>query len=134
MGWFPRSPVLYLAGLAHYRAGKYEKSTELLRESLTSSPEWPTKAVGYPALALAHHRAGRMAEARKALASADKALDGWTKEMQAAPVGTMPLPWFDWIDFLCLHREATRLITGTSPPEDLRSWQSNGGHSALQPE
>ena len=120
MGWFPRAPGFYLAGLAQYRAGKYKQAIKRLNRSLTVDPGWPTRALGYPVLALAYHRAGQAKEAPAALASAEKMLDHWTAKMLQGPVATMPIPWFDWLECNLLYREARTRITGSAPPDDLR--------------
>jgi hypothetical protein len=120
MGWFPRAPALYVAGLAHYRAGKYNASLQRLREAQTAEPGWPLPSVIYPVLAMAHHRAGQVDQARQALASAEKAIDQWTVKMLQGGVGTVPFPWFDWIECLFLYREASVLITGSVPASDPR--------------
>jgi len=41
-------------------------------------------------------------------------------EVARGPVGSMPIPWFDWIECLVLFREAKILITGFAPPDDPR--------------
>jgi serine/threonine protein kinase/Flp pilus assembly protein TadD len=120
MAWFPRAPTLYVTGLAHYRAGKYDTSLQRLREAQTVEPGWPLPVVIYPVLAMAHHRAGQADQARQALASAEKAIDQWTVRMLQGGVGTAPFPWFDWIECLLLYREARVLITGSAPPGDPR--------------
>jgi hypothetical protein len=43
---------------------------------------------------------------------AQEVLDGWATAMLQGDVGTMPVPWFDYIEFLLLHREASELVTG----------------------
>src|SRR5262249_22016383 len=72
------------------------------------------------ALAIAYHRLGRADEARRALASAEKAIDRWTEALFRGPVGTMPIPWFDWLECLIFYREAKVLLTGSPPAEDPR--------------
>src|SRR5262249_13226169 len=70
----------YLAGIAHYRAGQPEQAVRLLRASVTT-PDWAGRALSYPVLAMAHHRLGQAAEARRALGEAAQAIDRWTQEM-----------------------------------------------------
>jgi tetratricopeptide (TPR) repeat protein len=111
---------LYIAGLAHYRAGQYDQAVDRLNASLAREPSWPARAINYPALAMAYHRLGKAAEARQALDSAEKAIDGWTEAMYQGPVGGMPIPWTDWLECRLLYREAKRLITGSAPPSDPR--------------
>jgi serine/threonine protein kinase/predicted Zn-dependent protease len=111
---------LYVAGLAHLRAGQYERAVARLQGSLTVGADWRARAINYPPLALAYHHLGRADQARAALASAEKAIDGWTEALFKGPVGTMPIPWFDWLECLLFYREAKRLITGAPPVEDAR--------------
>ena len=111
---------LYVAGLAHYRAGQYDQAVERLGESAVMDPNWNARAINYPVLAMAYHRLGKAEEARQALASAEKAIDGWTEAMVQGPVGTMPIPWFDWLECCHFYQEAKQLITGSPPPDDPR--------------
>jgi eukaryotic-like serine/threonine-protein kinase len=111
---------LYVTGLAHLRAGQYERAVERLQESLTVDPRWNARAINYPALAMAYHHLGKADEARRALASAEKAIDRWTEILFKGPVGTMPIPWFDWLECLMFYREAKLLLTGSPPAEDHR--------------
>jgi hypothetical protein len=70
---------------------------------------------------MAYHRASRGDDAREALAAAGKLIDQWTEEIASSPVGgRLPIPWFDWIEYLLLYREATILITGSPPADDPR--------------
>jgi tetratricopeptide (TPR) repeat protein len=110
----------YVAGLAQYRAGQYEQAVERFREALTVDPNWRARAINYPGLAMAYHHLGRVDEARGALAAAEKAIDGLTEVMARGPVGTMPIPWFDWLECRYLYREAKLLLTGSPPPDDPR--------------
>ena len=116
----PRELQFYVAGLAHYRAGHLEKAIEYLQKTVQSGPRWPAQAVAYPALAMAYYRAGKSDEARSQLAKAKQALDEWIDAMQAGSVGSMPVPWFDFIEYLVLYREASALITSSPLPEDPR--------------
>ncbi len=118
--WLPRGASLYVAGWVHFRAGNLDRSIERLRASHDDDPGWPGRGISYPVLAMAYHRAGRGDEAREALAEAEKLIDGWMAEVARGPVGSMPIPWFDWIECLVLFREAKILITGFAPPDDPR--------------
>jgi serine/threonine protein kinase len=117
-----RGPInwhLYVAGVAHYRAGHYEQAVQRLRESL-KVPNWNASPINYPVLAMALHRWEHDDEAREALASAAKVIDAWTEEIYRGPVGTMPVPWIDWLECRIYYREATVLLTGSPPPDDPR--------------
>jgi tetratricopeptide (TPR) repeat protein len=134
IGWFPRTPALYLSGLAHYRAGHPDQAIRLLQEALTAEPQWPGRVTSYPILALAYHRTGQTEKARTALASAGKMLDRWTEEMVQGIVGAVPIPWFEWIELLLLYREAHLLLTGSAAPTDPRHrLLEQQGLTAIQP-
>jgi eukaryotic-like serine/threonine-protein kinase len=111
---------LYIEGLAQYRAGRYEQAVECLHQSQTLDKNWGARAISYPAQAMAYHRLGKVNEARAALASAEKAIAGWTEAMFQGPVGTMPISWFDWLECCHFYQEAKQLITGSPPPDDPR--------------
>lgn len=123
---------LYVLGLAHYRAGQHQEAARRLDESLwANDQEWGPRALGYPALAMAHHRLGQMAAAQEALSSAARVLDHWTEEMYREPVDKdwinhlgatahWPVDWWDWLECRFLYREAKLLIDGSVPPDDPR--------------
>jgi serine/threonine protein kinase/tetratricopeptide (TPR) repeat protein len=116
-----REPVpwhLYIAGLAHYRAGNYAQAVARLAQAL--SGDWAARAISYPCLAMAYHRMGRAGEARQALAAAEKAIDEWTEMMMSNPVGTLPLPWYDWLECQHFYGEAKQMLTGSLPPTESR--------------
>jgi tetratricopeptide (TPR) repeat protein len=116
---YPYGAVLYVAGLAHYRAGQFDDAVARLSQALDDRG-WRERSIAYPALAMAYHRNGQADEAKEALASAEEAIDQWTQEMLEAPVGRMPLLWFDWIECQLLYREARLLLTGFAPADDPR--------------
>ena len=121
----PRPPrpdhlLHYLAGLAHYRAGEMNTAIQHLKESMDVDPRWPASAIGLPVLAMAHQRLGQNDQARQTLTRADETIDDWLNQMLDSPVGSTPVPWFDLLEYLCLHREAQILITGNTPPDDAR--------------
>jgi hypothetical protein len=115
---FIRGPALYVAGLANYRARRYDEATNQLRESLDMP--WPARGIAFPVLAMAYHRSGKADQAQESLAASEQAINDWTESMSQGAVGHMPIPWFDWIECLVLYREAKILITGFAPPDDPR--------------
>jgi serine/threonine protein kinase/Tfp pilus assembly protein PilF len=123
--------VLYLAGIAHYRAGHHEQAAGRLQASLEAGPQWPVHTLSNPILAMAHHRLGHPAEARQALNAAARAIDQWTEEMYQqqgdrgwvrhfGAAGYWPISWWDWLEFQIYYREAKLLIDGALPPADPR--------------
>jgi eukaryotic-like serine/threonine-protein kinase len=119
----------YLLGTAQYRAGQYDEAVQRLQSAATQA-EWPIGLLGYPALAMAHHRLGHETEARHALGEAARILDRWTQERYAdqgkysviQPGGdaAWPLAWWDYLECQLRYREAKLLIDGTPPPDDPR--------------
>ena len=114
-GALPTGVGLYILGLAHYRAGHYDQAIDQLRASMTDDPHWRHKSIGYPALAMACFRAGKIEDAKDALNAANQALDEWTSSLLLAELGATPIPWFDYVECILLHREATLLLSGTPP-------------------
>ncbi len=113
----------HAAGLAHYRAGQFEKALERLVESL-KNPGLLNEAVGHASelgIALAHHRLGHAKEARQWL---DKAEEWYEKAIQdalASPTATANFcRWWDWPNFVVLRREAHKVILGKDFPDDPR--------------
>lgn len=118
----PRGANLYVAGLAYYRAGKYELALEKLNESLTASG-WPGQMIVSPALAMVYFRLNREAEAKEALAKTQRTIDKWTESVVAGGSQALPVPWFDWIECNLLFREASLLVNKAVPTQDPRLYQ-----------
>ncbi|HEV3118398.1 MAG TPA: protein kinase, partial [Gemmataceae bacterium] len=121
----------YLLGVAQYRAGQYEPAVGRLRESLPVHPDWTGQALGYPVLAMAHHRLGQTAEARQALDAAAETIDRWTRDryqiqeeknwiIHLGATGDWPIAWWDWLECQLCYREARVLIDGSPPGDDPR--------------
>jgi serine/threonine protein kinase/tetratricopeptide (TPR) repeat protein len=110
------------AGRAHLLAGDFEKAAARCREAIKLGAGSPAGVhrTNYANLAMALHRLGNQAEADDALARAEAARDEWTKSMLDGLVGTMPINWWDWLEFDVHFREAKMLLTGAPPEEDPR--------------
>ncbi len=129
---FPRDwYCLYIFGMVACRTGQNELAAERLGASITAIAESPKSALGLPGLAMAHHRLGHTAEARRALDQAGDALEGWTKAAYGnredrswvhhlGGAVTLPLLWWDWMEYRLLYREAKLTIDGVAPPPDPR--------------
>jgi tetratricopeptide (TPR) repeat protein len=110
--------VAYL-GMAHYRAGQFERAKAELLQSLSIDPNWNPPMV-HAALAMAHDRLGNTDQASAALAKAGSARDGRVEAMLAGPVGYWPCPWWDAVHGEIAYNEAYALIHGSPLPEDPR--------------
>lgn len=111
----PYGATLYVAGLAHYRAGAYERAIERFEQSLEENLDWQAREISLPALAMAYLRNGQVEQAKETLKQATTAIDHWTELLENASHGETPIPWFDWIEYRLLYREATREINGGEP-------------------
>jgi WD40 repeat protein/serine/threonine protein kinase/tetratricopeptide (TPR) repeat protein len=96
-------------GMAEYRAGHFEQSTEWLRKSQKSpySSQGPFKALAGLFLSMAQQRLGRADEARQALKQAtgliDAELQNWKPD--AANMGN-----HDWFMAIIVRKEAAALL------------------------
>lgn len=115
----PRGASLYTAGVALYRAERYDEAIPKLKEAMKDS-HWRARAIATPVLAMAYHRSGDSKAARQAFVDAQTAIEEWTVAIEQGPVGSMPIPWFDWVECLLLNREASILLTGFAPADDPR--------------
>ena len=95
----------YIAGLADYRAGRYRQSIERLKEAATDTG-WNCAGHQLPCPGDGLSASWTDQAVLEALGSAERQINQWTDEMLERPVGTMPIPWFDWIECLYLYREA----------------------------
>jgi tetratricopeptide (TPR) repeat protein len=112
----------HVAGIAHYRAGQFEKAIGRLQESL-KNPGWQS-GPGHASelgIALAHHRLGHAQEARQWLDKAEQWYDKAVQDALASPYGRATLyHWPEWPSFVVLRREAHKVILGKELPDDPR--------------
>jgi WD40 repeat protein/serine/threonine protein kinase/tetratricopeptide (TPR) repeat protein len=98
--------MLTMLGMALYRAGRFQEATERL-ETVLKDRYW----IGIPYyLAMAHHRLGHAAEARKYLDQAVQHTETYVKSRPASPGS--PSQWEGYVEFQPLRREAEALIEG----------------------
>jgi tetratricopeptide (TPR) repeat protein len=101
---------LHTLGLAHYRAGQFEKARQRLQESLNADPAGPSRPLNWLVLAMVSHRQRRPEEARQWLDMAVEAIDAAQKVRSPGEVGGfLPHP-HDWLACLVLCREAEMLF------------------------
>ena len=115
--FIPRPIQQYITGWAQLRAGRWEKSLSHL-EQAARDRQWPEADVVHNLTAIAHYRAGHQQLALDALAQANEAVAERMAKLERAPDSLAP--WFDFVEMLLLHREATVLITGKRPPADAK--------------
>src|SRR5262249_21007577 len=74
----------------------------------------------YPVLAMAYHHRGQAEKAKEALEKAARVIDQGSDVLARGPAGTLPMPWWDWLECCLLYREAKTLIDGSPPADDPR--------------
>jgi serine/threonine protein kinase/Tfp pilus assembly protein PilF len=114
----PRELALYVAGLAHLRAGNTDLAVKHLLETNRNGWQWPNSAMATPALALAYSQQGQTQEAKAALQQARSTLDQWLNYWQEGSLDALPVPWLDFLEYLLIYHEAYRDVMGDDPPED----------------
>jgi serine/threonine protein kinase/Flp pilus assembly protein TadD len=124
--WFVR----YIRGVAYYRAERYQEAEASLRaiHDIDNKP-WAAGLL-YPAHAMAQHRLGRQADARRTMEESRRVWGEWTNlryqwqggnpAVHRGATATWPFGWWDWLEFQQYHREASLLIDGELPAEDYR--------------
>jgi WD40 repeat protein/serine/threonine protein kinase/tetratricopeptide (TPR) repeat protein len=100
------------AGMSLYRAGQYQEAIQRLSEALQAQghtsivPDWFF-------LAMAHHRLGHAAEARKWLVQGVEWLEESTPEKPRDASMGVPIIWDGWKKMQLVRHEAEALIRGT---------------------
>src|SRR5262245_9063384 len=107
---------LLARGLAHYRAGEFDKALDRASKSISGNPRLIGLEVPAPrVVARSHHRLGQADEASKAL---DQARDimgqDWFPKLESGDLGEAW--WHDWLICQILRREAEGLIEGKKSP------------------
>jgi len=113
----PPGVHMYVAGLAYFRCGRYQESVDSLMRS--RGERWPGGSLTEPVLAMAFFQLGDADAASASLQRADRDLENWITQFLADQQKPR-MPWFDYVEFRILHREAHQLIDGSIPPEDPR--------------
>ncbi len=99
-GWF-----LHALGAAQYRAGYLEQAVTTLERSIQAG--WNEGRLNDLFLAMAHHRLGHAADARKLLNAATQYLD----RIAPAIPGEQAVAWEpDWVEAQVIRREAEALL------------------------
>ena len=120
----------YVAGLAEFRAGHYEKAIEQLNRAIAQKSPREVERMAVPVLAMAYQAIGRDEQAKRALDGAARLFDEWTTVLLKKSAESLPLPWFDFVEFVVLYREAHVRIAGGLPPHYARL--TDGEQHALE--
>jgi choice-of-anchor C domain-containing protein len=119
----------FILGLALLRADKCELAIAQATTA-TRDTRWETRFLNYPVLAMAHHRLGHSEEALKYL---NMSQAEWNRrsplprQVDSLVVWAVPTnPWYDWLSFELLYREAAHQITLSPPIEEIYSQVHQG--------
>ena len=104
-------------GLAHYRAGAFERAVAALEESLALDANFKPADV-HSTLAMALYHLGRKEQARAALAKARSVRQEHLEAMLAHDVGFRPGSNWNIVFQELFYKEAHTLLHGSPPPDD----------------
>jgi tetratricopeptide (TPR) repeat protein/tRNA A-37 threonylcarbamoyl transferase component Bud32 len=100
-----------VSGALHYRAGRYEEAIARLMASLGHDPNWKSPSLSWLLLAMAHHRLGQEAQARRWLEKSIRFVDDRSSSLPDPKNATRLFAnEEDWQDYVVLRREAEALI------------------------
>jgi serine/threonine protein kinase len=122
---FPEQNLFYcynvlVKGMVEYRAGHFDHAIDRLNQTLSLGREprycnpRSLSGTAYAFLAMAHHRLGRVAEARQALDQATQLVEqpyskiDWNWSCERI--------WHDWLIFYLARQEAEKLLKGDASP------------------
>ncbi len=106
----PREVCLYITGVAHVRAGNFQRAIDRLNEARYEG-RWPSRFLTHPWLAIAYHDIGDDQSAKVELAKSQDAIDQ-PAAIDRGDDSRPPVPWFDEVELRLTHAEATRRIDG----------------------
>jgi tetratricopeptide (TPR) repeat protein len=109
----PAPHHLHVLGLAHYRAGQFDKAIEKLHKSMEGN--WRANAANWLVLAMAHQRLGHIDEARKWFDKAARWIDHTGLEAPTNAADSLQsLHPHDSLTCMVLRREA-EMVLGLQP-------------------
>ena len=120
----PIPHYLHTLGLAHYRAGQFDKAVEQLEKSIKGN--WKANAANWLVLAMAHQRMGQADEARNWFDKAVQWLDNARLETPTDSIDPLrSLHPHDSLACMVLRREAEKLL-GLQPRSSPEGKKSTG--------
>jgi WD40 repeat protein len=108
----------YFAGLAAFRAGRYERAVEQMMKSLDLGAGWAAAPLNYPVLAMAHHRLGHPDEARRWLGHAHSLSRDARQGRAWDLIRGLRAAWWDRVELRLLLREADAMVLDAGFPAD----------------
>jgi serine/threonine protein kinase len=115
--FLPMAIKHYVTGWAQLRAGNFERAIEHLQLA-GQDRQWPDSDLVHGLVAIAQYKLGQEELAIESLDRADQAVDRVMSRLDSDPKSIRL--WFDFVERLLVHREATQLITGSLPRADPR--------------
>jgi tetratricopeptide (TPR) repeat protein len=120
----------HVLGLAYYRAGEDRKAVDCLTRGLKKYWYGEQEVLNWPVLAMAHHRLGHTAEARKWFDRTEQWIEN--KSRLAEKSGSFAPPgweWSAWLGARQLHQEARELLNQQPEGDERRP----GGQEKAKP-
>jgi tetratricopeptide (TPR) repeat protein/tRNA A-37 threonylcarbamoyl transferase component Bud32 len=127
--------LLYIAGLAQFRAGHFEQAIERFAGSLATEKQSMPLALNYPVLAMAYHKLGRTKSAIDTIETAARIRDDWIQHAYDGQADTRvtssgidnawPIPHTEYLEFQLFYREACTML-GVPIKDDYRLHRLRG--------
>ncbi|WP_105359058.1 MULTISPECIES: serine/threonine-protein kinase [Pirellulaceae] len=115
----PRAVRAYITGWAHLRAGNFDQAVNWLEQDRAEDGKsWVASGTAYPLLAIAYHKMERPDDAQVMLQASQTKLNAWLIQSLDGPDVSLPIPWYDWIEFLIHYEQAQLLINGRVSPHN----------------
>ena len=111
-GFLPPGAQYYVTAIAYLRAGENERALTLLEKAETER-NWIGRELVHSVRAIALFQSGQKQLAIQSLELADTAIARWIGDIApTAESPFVPLPWFDLVEGIVFHSEATQRIKG----------------------
>jgi eukaryotic-like serine/threonine-protein kinase len=115
----PKTPwIHYEAGLAAFRAGRFDRAVECAMKSIDLGAGWEAAPLNYPVLAMAYHRLDHRAEARRWLDVAHGRVGHSVRGLPSVDHFDSSGMWWDRVEFQLLLREADAIVFDAAFPAD----------------